>query len=53
MGLVATVLIGVGGGGGGAAAAMGNILIVGSALVLAAMSMSSTWFTFRDSFDPN
>jgi hypothetical protein len=51
MGLVATVLIGVGGG--GAAAAMGNILIVGSALVLAAMSMSSTWFTFRDSFDPN
>lgn len=54
MGLVATVLIGVGSvGGGGAAAAIGNVLIVGSALVLAAMSMSSTWFTFRDSFDPN
>ncbi|MDQ0571611.1 hypothetical protein QFZ42_003445 [Variovorax paradoxus] len=54
MGLVATVLIGVGSvGGGGAAAAIGNVLIVGSALVLAAMSMSSTWFTFRDSFDPS
>ncbi len=23
------------------------------ALVLAAMSLASTWFTFRDSFDPN
>jgi hypothetical protein len=46
MGLVATVLI-------GAAVAVGNILIVGTALVLAAMSLSSTWFTFRDTFDPN
>ncbi|MET3915046.1 hypothetical protein ABID97_001828 [Variovorax sp. OAS795] len=54
IGLVATVLIGVGAvGGGAAAAAIGNVLIVGMALVLAAMSMSSTWFTFRDSFDPN
>jgi hypothetical protein len=54
MGLVATVLIGVGAlGAGGAAVAVGNILIVGTALVLAAMSLSSTWFTFRDTFDPN
>jgi hypothetical protein len=54
MGLVATVLIGVGALGAGAgAAALGNVLIIGTALVLAAMSLSSTWFTFRDSFDPN
>ncbi|HWT21372.1 MAG TPA: BPSS1780 family membrane protein [Variovorax sp.] len=51
MGLIATVLIGVGAAAGGAAL-IGNVLIVGSALVLAAMSLSSTWFTFRDSFDP-
>jgi hypothetical protein len=48
MGLVATVLMSVGSG-----AFLGNMLIVGTALVLAAMSLSSTWFTFRDSFDPN
>ncbi|MCR6474616.1 BPSS1780 family membrane protein [Variovorax sp. ZS18.2.2] len=54
MGLVATVLVGVGAlGAGGAAVAVGNILMIGTALVLAAMSLSSTWFTFRDSFDPN
>ena len=54
MGLVATVLVGVGAlGAGGAALAVGNILMIGTALVLAAMSLSSTWFTFRDSFDPN
>ncbi|AVQ81385.1 MULTISPECIES: BPSS1780 family membrane protein [unclassified Variovorax] len=54
MGLVATVLVGVGAlGAGGAALAVGNILIIGTALVLAAMSLSSTWFTFRDTFDPN
>lgn len=54
MGLVATVLVGVGAlGAGGAAMAVGNILIIGTALVLAAMSLSSTWFTFRDTFDPN
>ena len=54
IGLIATVVIGVGAVGGSAgAAAIGNVLIVGMALVLAAMSMSSTWFTFRDSFDPN
>ena len=51
MGLIATVLVGVGAAAGGAAL-VGNVLIVGSALVLAAMSLSSTWFTFRDSFDP-
>ena len=52
MGLIATVLVGVGAmGAGGAAAAVGNFLIIGTALVLAAMSLSSTWFTFRDSFD--
>ena len=54
MGLVATVLVGVGAlGAGGAAVAVGNILMIGTALVLAAMSLSSTWFTFRDTFDPN
>lgn len=54
VGLVATVLIGVGAlGAGSGAAALGNVLIIGTALVLAAMSLSSTWFTFRDSFDPN
>lgn len=54
MGLVATVLVGVGAlGAGGAAVAVGNILMIGTALVLAAMSMSSTWFTFRDTFNPN
>ncbi len=52
MGLAATVLIGVGSAVGGGAF-LGNVLIVGSAMVLAAMSLSSTWFTFRDSFDPN
>ncbi|MGJ7553301.1 BPSS1780 family membrane protein [Variovorax sp. RB2P76] len=54
MGLVATLLIGVGAlGSGGAALAVGNVLIIGTALVLAAMSLSSTWFTFRDTFEPN
>jgi len=52
MSLVATVLIGVGAAA-GAGALLANVLLVGSALVLAAMSLSSTWFTFRDSFDPN
>lgn len=49
MSLVATVLIGVGAAA-GAGAMLANVLLVGSALVLAAMSLSSTWFTFRDSF---
>lgn len=51
IGLVATVLVGVGAIGiGGGASAIGGALMIGSALVLAAMSLSSTWFTFRDSF---
>jgi hypothetical protein len=52
VGLLATVLVGVGaiGMGGGGASAIGSALMIGSALVLAAMSLSSTWFTFRDSF---
>ncbi|MDR6859231.1 BPSS1780 family membrane protein [Variovorax guangxiensis] len=51
IGLVATVLVGVGAiGMGGGASAVGGALMIGSALVLAAMSLSSTWFTFRDSF---
>ncbi len=54
IGLLATVLIGVGAmGSDGAALAIGNILMIGTALVLAAMSLASTWFTFRDSFDAN
>jgi hypothetical protein len=51
IGLVATVLVGVGAiGMGDGASAIGSALMIGSALVLAAMSLSSTWFTFRDSF---
>jgi hypothetical protein len=51
LGLLATVLVGVGAMGmGGGATAIGSALMVGSALILAAMSLSSTWFTFRDSF---
>ncbi|KPU96207.1 hypothetical protein APR50_28785 [Variovorax paradoxus] len=54
VGLIATVLVGVGAvGAGSGATAIGTVLIVGTALVLAAMSLASTWFTFRDSFDPN
>lgn len=52
LGLLATVLVGVGAVGlGGGATTIGGALMVGSALILAAMSLSSTWFTFRDSFD--
>jgi hypothetical protein len=51
IGLLATVLVGVGAMGmGGGASAIGGALMLGTALVLAAMSLSSTWFTFRDSF---
>jgi len=51
IGLVATLLVGVGAiGMGDGASAVGSALMIGSALVLAAMSLSSTWFTFRDSF---
>lgn len=48
--LVSTVLIGVLGGS-TAGTAMGGFLMIGTALLLAAMSTTSTWFTFRDSFD--
>ncbi len=52
LGLLATVLVGVGAMGmGGSASTIGSALMVGSALILAAMSLSSTWFSFRDSFD--
>ncbi|MDM0045460.1 BPSS1780 family membrane protein [Variovorax dokdonensis] len=34
----------------GGATAMGSVLMIGGALVLAAMFFSSVWFTFRDSF---
>ncbi|WP_077000621.1 BPSS1780 family membrane protein [Variovorax sp. KK3] len=51
IGLLATVLVGVGAMGmGGGASVIGGALMLGTALVLAAMSLSSTWFTFRDSF---
>lgn len=52
LGLLATVLVGVGAMGmGDGASTIGSALMVGGALILAAMSLSSTWFTFRDSFD--
>jgi len=52
LGLLATVLVGVGAMAmGGSASAIGGALMIGAALTLAAMSLSSTWFTFRDSFD--
>jgi hypothetical protein len=51
IGLAATVLVGLGAiGVGEGATAIGSALMIGSALVLAAMSLSSTWFTFRDTF---
>ena len=37
-------------GGGEAGAAIGSVLMVGGALVMAAMFFSSIWFSFRDSF---
>ncbi|MEJ7686213.1 MAG: BPSS1780 family membrane protein [Variovorax sp.] len=51
IGLVATLLVSVGAMAvGDGASALGGALMIGCALVLAAMSLSSTWFTFRDSF---
>ena len=49
--LLATLLVAVGvmGMGEGASAAGGAVMI-GGALVMAAMFFTSTWFTFRDSF---
>jgi len=40
-------------GGGEAASAIGSVLMVGGALVMAAMFFSSIWFSFRDSFSPD
>lgn len=52
--LIATVVIGVGSLGSGAGAmAVGNVLMIGTVLALAAMAQASNWFTFRDTFDPN
>ncbi|MDM0058492.1 BPSS1780 family membrane protein [Variovorax fucosicus] len=54
LGLLATVLVAVGAMAVGDSASMlGGALMIGCALTLAAMSLSSTWFTFRDSFDPD
>lgn len=52
LGLLATLLAAFGMLGlGGGPSTIGGALMVGSALILAAMSLSSTWFTFRDSFN--
>ncbi|MDM0040373.1 BPSS1780 family membrane protein [Variovorax sp. J22G21] len=54
LGLLATVLVAAGGMAVGDSSSMlGGALMIGCALTLAAMSLSSTWFTFRDSFDPD
>ena len=49
--LVAGMLVAVGSTGGGAVATVGSALMVGGALVMAAMFFSSIWFSFRDSFE--
>ena len=52
--LIATVVIGVGSLGSDAGAmAVGNVLMVGTLLALAAMAQASNWFTFRDTFKPD
>jgi len=49
--LVAGLLIAIGSmGSGSAVAVVGNALMVGGAMVMAAMFFSSLWFSFRDSF---
>ena len=49
--LLASLLVAVGAmGAGDGAAAFGGALMIGGALVMAAMFFTSTWFTFRDSF---
>jgi hypothetical protein len=49
--LLASLLVAVGAmGAGDGAAAIGGALMIGGALVMAAMFFTSTWFTFRDSF---
>lgn len=52
--LIATIVIGVGSLGSDAGAmAVGNVLMVGTLLALAAMAQASNWFTFRDTFNPD
>ncbi|MBU1358573.1 MAG: hypothetical protein KKC79_14835 [Gammaproteobacteria bacterium] len=46
--IIATVMVALGASGG--AAAFGGAVMIGGALVMAAMFFTSTWFTFRDSF---
>lgn len=49
--LVTSVMMAVGAmGGGDAGSAVGSVLMVGGALVMAAMFFASIWFSFRDSF---
>ena len=49
--LITGLMVAVGAmGGGDAASAIGSVLMVGGALVMAAMFFSSIWFSFRDSF---
>ncbi len=50
--LTAALLTGLGAAGASTgSSAMAGVLMVGGALVMAAMFFSSTWFSFRDSFD--
>jgi hypothetical protein len=48
--LIASVLAAAGVFGDGGATAAGGTLMVGGALIMATMFFTSTWFTFRDSF---
>jgi hypothetical protein len=49
--LITGLMVAIGAmGGGDAASAIGSVLMVGGALVMAAMFFSSIWFSFRDSF---
>jgi len=49
--LLASLLVAVGAmGAGDGAAAIGGAMMIAGALVMAAMFFTSTWFTFRDSF---
>lgn len=49
--LLTSVMVAIGAmGGGDAASAIGSVLMVGGALVMAAMFFASIWFSFRDSF---
>ncbi|SFM21475.1 BPSS1780 family membrane protein [Variovorax sp. OV329] len=49
--LVTSIMVAAGAmGGGDAGSAIGSVLMVGGALVMAAMFFASLWFSFRDSF---